>query len=54
MNTENQKADNIKSGYIYILYNEVYTYYGENVFKIGKSRVPNGYLICYQKKSLNS
>ena len=37
MNTENQKADNIKSGYIYILYNEVYTYYGENVFKIGKS-----------------
>ena len=35
--TENQKTDNIKSGFIYILYNEVFNYYGENVFKIGKT-----------------
>jgi len=36
MNTETQETDKIKSGYIYILYNEVYNYYGDNVFKIGK------------------
>lgn len=26
-----------RTGYIYILYNEVYNYYGENVFKVGMS-----------------
>jgi len=35
--TEIQETDKIKSGYIYILYNEVYNYYGDNVFKIGKT-----------------
>ena len=27
-----------ESGYIYILYNEMYKYYGDNVFKVGKSK----------------
>ena len=25
-------------GYIYIIYNEIYNYYGENIFKIGKTK----------------
>lgn len=36
-----------ESGYIYVLYNEVFAYYGENVYKIGKAREPESRLRSY-------
>ena len=42
-----------KVGHIYVIYNEVFSYYGENVFKIGKTRDigqrVNGYVTSYIK-----
>ena len=31
-------TDKSDYGYIYILYNEVYQHYGDNVFKLGKAK----------------
>ena len=43
----------IENGYIYVMYNEVFNHYGDNVFKIGKSRDViqrmNGYITSYIK-----
>ena len=48
-----EDSEGMKVGYVYVIYNEVFSYYGENVFKIGKTRDiaqrASGYVTSYLK-----